>query len=170
MNTPVEFKILSLFFILFRFSPGETPDNTTYRHNGHSLRDLDTRTCKSRYLSSAQGESFQVYRRADLFSGDDFVVVELDHFGFGLGRLKSHHFIPFLSFFAPFFHVFHITSSGFILTTMRQILVRGFCYMLLTSFSIYNIFGLVDLSKELMLTSYPYKVNILESGEWRVVS
>ena len=36
------------------------PENTTYRHNSHSLRDLDTRTRKPGYLPLAQGESLQV--------------------------------------------------------------------------------------------------------------
>ena len=33
---------------------------TTYRHNGHGLRDLDARTCEPGYLPFAQGESLQV--------------------------------------------------------------------------------------------------------------
>ena len=56
-NSVLFFGGSSFFLFLFSFLQGKT----TYRHNGDSLRDLDTGTCKPGYLSFAQGEFFQVY-------------------------------------------------------------------------------------------------------------
>ena len=58
MNIFIGFCFLSYFLL---FLQGKS-DNTTYRHNSHSLGDLDTGTCKPRYLTSTQGKSLQVYR------------------------------------------------------------------------------------------------------------
>lgn len=56
----------------------------THRHDSDCLRDLDTRTCETRYLPFAEGKFLQMYVQADILPGNDFKVAQLYPFGFCL--------------------------------------------------------------------------------------